>query len=136
MRLTERRVLVTGGASGIGLALARSLATENRVVVASRDEAKLEGARAAVPALETLRLDVTDERETAGVMSEVEARLGGLDVLINGAGVMHAGPHDGPHAQRGGAQDVEVNLVGTIRATRLALPMVRASDEGAVVMFS
>jgi uncharacterized oxidoreductase len=136
MRLIERRILVTGGGSGIGLALARALATGNRVVVAGRDETKLEGARAAIPTLETVRLDVTDEEDAARAVAEIQARFGALDVLINCAGVMHAGPLDGPGAERRAAQDVEINLLGTIRMTRLALPMLRASDDGAVVMLS
>src|SRR5262245_2976957 len=136
MRLNERRILVTGGGSGIGLALAGALATGDRAVVAGRDETKLEAARAAIPTLETLRLDVTDQEDAARALAEIQTRLGGLDLLINCAGVMHAGPLDGPEMERDAAQDVEINLLGTIRMTRLALPMLRASDDGAVVMFS
>ena len=136
MRLTDRRILITGGGSGIGHALARTLAPENRVAIGGRDEARLEEARASTPRLEAIRLDVTSERDAARVIGELGQRLGGLDVLINSAGVMHAGAIDGAGADASAVQDVEINLLGTIRVTRLALPMLRASDDGAVVMLS
>ena len=136
MRLTERKILISGGGSGIGLALARSLAAGNRVVIAGRDEAKLEQASVGVPRLETLRLDVTDERDAVRAMGWVGEHFGGLDLLVNSAGVMASGAFDDPGAELAAAQDVEINLLGTIRITRLALLMLRASDDGAVVMLS
>lgn len=59
MRLKMQRVLITGGGSGIGLALARGLAGDNRVAVAGRDSTKLESAAAAIAGLQTVLLDVT-----------------------------------------------------------------------------
>ena len=131
MRLTDRRILITGGGSGIGLALVRALAPENRVVIAGRDEARLEEARASTPRLEAIRLDVTSEQDAARAIGEFGQGLGGLDVLINSAGVMHAGAIDGAGADASAVQDVEINLLGTIRVTRLALPLLRRSDDGA-----
>ena len=136
MRLTDRRVLITGGGSGIGLALAQALAPENQVVIGGRDRARLDQAREALPRLETIALDVTSEESAAGAMRDVEERLGGLDVLVNCAGVMRSGAFDVPGGERAAAADVEINLLGTIRMTRLALPLLRASDEGAVVVLS
>jgi len=136
MHLTERRILISGGASGIGLALARALEPENRVVIAGRDEARLADARASAPGLRTLRLEVTSEDDAARGIAWVERELGGLDVLINCAGVMRSGAFDDPDAERAAAADVEINLLGTTRMTRLALPLLRGSDDGAVVMMS
>lgn len=136
MRLTDRRILISGGGSGIGLALARALTPGNRVMIAGRDEARLDEARAAVPRVESVRLDVTSEGDADRALGEIEERLGGLDVLINCAGTMHAGGLDEAGADRAATKDVEINLLGTIRMTRLALRMLRASDDGAVVMLS
>jgi uncharacterized oxidoreductase len=136
MKLAGRRILITGGGSGIGLALARVLAQDNSVVIAGRDEAKLEEARAGDPRLRTLRLDVTSEEDAGRAMGWVQEHLGRLDLLINSAGVFRSGAFDEPGAERAARDDVEVNLLGFVRMTRLALPLLRKSDDGAVVMLS
>ena len=87
MGLTDRRILITGEGSGIGLALARALTPDNRVAIAGRDESRLDEARASIPSLDAVRLDVTSEEDGALAIGDIERRLGGLDVLINGAGV-------------------------------------------------
>lgn len=136
MRLAERRILVTGGSSGIGFALAKALAPENTVVIAGRDERKLEVARASTPRLQALRLDVTSEDEARRAIGWVDEHLGGLDLLVNSAGVFGSGAFDEPGAERAAQADVEVNLLGSVRMTRLALPLLRRSDDGAVVLLS
>ena len=65
MKLEAKRILITGGGSGIGLELARRLANPNEVVIAGRDHARLDRAAAQARALRTLRLDVTSERQAA-----------------------------------------------------------------------
>jgi uncharacterized oxidoreductase len=87
MDLHGQTILVTGGGSGIGLALARRLVEENTVVIAGREEAKLERARAQVPALRALRLDVTSETEARSVLARMALEFGGVDLLVNSAGV-------------------------------------------------
>lgn len=136
MRLVERRILVTGGSSGIGLAIARALAPENAVVIAGRDEQKLEEARASTSRLRALRLDVTSEDDARRAIGWVQEHLGGLDLLVNSAGVFRSGAFDDPGAERAAQADVEINLLGSVRMTRLALPLLRRSDDGAVVLLS
>jgi short-subunit dehydrogenase involved in D-alanine esterification of teichoic acids len=136
MRLVERRILVTGGSSGIGLALARALAPENTVVIAGRDERRLEAARGSTPRLQALRLDVTSEDDARRAIGWVDEHLGGLDLLVNSAGVFRSGEFDAPGAERAAQADVEVNLLGSVRMTRLTLPLLRRSDDGAVVLLS
>jgi uncharacterized oxidoreductase len=101
MRLADRSVLITGGGSGIGLALARALAPENQVVIAGRDEGKLEDARAGVPRLESVVLDVTSEHDSGRAIAWVEEHLGGLDLLVNSACVMLSGAFDESGAEQG-----------------------------------
>jgi short-subunit dehydrogenase involved in D-alanine esterification of teichoic acids len=136
MRLAERRILITGGGSGIGLALARALAPENTVVIAGRDERKLEEARASTPRLRTLRLDVTSEEDARRAIGWVDEHLGGLDLLVNSAGVFRSGGFDEPGAEQAAFEEVEINLLGSVRMTRLALPLLRRSDDAAVVLLS
>ena len=136
MRVVERRILVTGGSSGIGLAIARALAPENTVVIAGRDERKLEEARASTPRLRALGLDVTSEDDARRAIGWAEERLGGLDLLVNSAGVFRSGVFDEPGAERAARADVEINLLMSVRMARLALPLLRRSDDGGIVLLS
>lgn len=135
MELVDRRILITGGTSGIGLALADRLAGRNRVVVAGRDEARL---RAVTEhGLDVVRLDVTSEEQSQAVVDNVVARLGGLDLLVNSAGVLLGPSADGtaPNEATVAQTEVEVNLLGSMRMTRLALPHLRTAH-GIVVFLS
>ena len=133
MKLDGKRILITGGGSGIGLALARRLAGANDVVITGRDEAKLDRARESTPSLRTMRLDVTSEEEAGSVLGRLAAELGGLDLLVNNAGVMRrrtlsASPEP--------TDELEINLGGTERMTRLALPLLRAQPEAGLLFMS
>ena len=96
MRFERRNVLVTGGASGIGLAIAREFLAEGaRVLVADRDRDGLAALPGRVPHSD--RLDVIEtDLGVPGAAAEVGAladdRLGGLDVLVNNAGLMREAP--------------------------------------------
>jgi uncharacterized oxidoreductase len=136
MKLSAKRIIVTGGGSGIGLELARRLVTRNEVVIAGRDEARLARAQADLPALHTRRLDVTSEDEAREAVEWVESELGGLDVLVNSAGLLRGYGLADADASAKCTEDVQVNLLGTLRMTRLALPLLQASGDGAVVLLS
>lgn len=120
------RALVTGGASGIGLATARLLAERGAEVavldVVAEGPADLLYAHA----------DVTDEAGVRSAVDHVVERLGGLDVLVNNAGVgaqggLEANDDDEWH------RVLDVNVVGLVRVTRAALPALRASKHAAIV---
>jgi 2-keto-3-deoxy-L-fuconate dehydrogenase len=125
--LSGVRALVTGGASGIGLAAARRLAQGGaRVAVVDRDPDGVE------PPLLALRADVTDDAALRAAVATAVERLGGLDVLVNNAGVGAQGTvEDNPDDEW---HDVfDVNVVGMVRVTRAALPHLRASAQAAIV---
>jgi NAD(P)-dependent dehydrogenase (short-subunit alcohol dehydrogenase family) len=89
-RFEGRSALVTGGASGIGLAIANELAAEGaRVLVADRDRSGLE----ALPeGLESIEVDLAEPQAPGDLGREAEKRLGGVDVLVNNAGLMAQTP--------------------------------------------
>jgi 2-keto-3-deoxy-L-fuconate dehydrogenase len=124
---TGTRALVTGGASGIGLATALLLASRG-ASVAILDAAELTGHDHLWRVQADLR---SDEAVRAAVADAVEA-LGGLDVLVNNAGI-------GAHGDVSHNTDEEwhtvldVNVIGLVRVTRAALPHLRASDHAAIV---
>ncbi len=87
--LKNKRVLITGGAGAIGTATAeRFLEEGSRVVVLDRDSAALERLKRALPALSgSIRADVSNPDDVARAFEELDDLLGGLDVLINNAGI-------------------------------------------------
>src|SRR5262249_46453792 len=82
------------------------------------------------------RLDVTSEEDARETVAWLLAELGGLDVLVNNAGLLRGYALAGGEAAEKSAEDVEVNLLGALRMTRLALPLLSASEEAAVVYIS
>jgi uncharacterized oxidoreductase len=136
MKLERKKILITGGGSGIGLELARRLAQSNEVVIAGRDEAKLEQARRETPAVRTHRLDVTSEEEAHRLFDWLAGELGGLDLLVNNAGLFRSYRLSAPEAAAKSVADLDVNVGGVLRMTRLALPLLEESGEGAILFMS
>jgi uncharacterized oxidoreductase len=136
MDLHGKKILITGGGSGIGRELARRLAAGNQVTIAGRDQAKLQRAQAETPALRTLRLDVTSEDDARSAIAWCSSELGGLDLLVNNAGVVSGAPLWSPQAATASVAEVQTNLIGSIRMTRLALPLLKAAPEGGVLFMS
>ncbi len=127
-------IAVTGGARGIGAAIATRAAAEGAVVaIGDRDEkAALETAAALGGKVRGYALDVTNEESFTAFLAAVAADLGPLDVLVNNAGVMWVGPFDKEPASAAAAM-VAVNLLGVIRGVRLAAPTMVARGKGQVV---
>ncbi|MBI5669571.1 MAG: SDR family NAD(P)-dependent oxidoreductase [Chloroflexi bacterium] len=93
--LRGETVLITGGSRGLGLLLAREFAQAGcRVAICARDEAELDGARAAlnIPGLLTVTCDVSDGRQVAEMIETVNREFGRIDILVNNAGIIQVGP--------------------------------------------
>ena len=117
------RALVTGGASGIGLATAQLLADRGARVAA------LDIAAADDPRLVSVKADVTDDAGVREAVATAADRLGGLDVLVNNAGIGAQGTvADNDDAEWRHVLDVDV--IGIARVTRAALPHLRQAPDG------
>ncbi len=132
-----RRVLVTGGASGIGHAIAaRFVAAGDRVLICDVDEGALTRAGAALPGIATALCDVAEIAQVEALFTAVERALGGLDVLVNNVGI--GGPTQ--PAETLSSADwqrvMDVNLTGTFEITRRAIPLLRQSKGAIIVMSS
>ncbi|WP_439573879.1 SDR family oxidoreductase [Phreatobacter sp.] len=137
MGLSGARVLVTAGAAGIGLETARAFLREGaRVHVCDVDEAALAALAASDPGLTASRCDVADRAQVARLFDEAPLRLGGLDVLVNNAGI--AGPTG--RAEEINPEDwdrcVEVCLTSQFNCARLAIPHLRKSGNASIVNLS
>jgi NAD(P)-dependent dehydrogenase (short-subunit alcohol dehydrogenase family) len=131
------RVLVTAGAGGIGLELARAFAEEGaKVHVCDVDEAALGALSASDPGITQSRTDVADRAAVGGLFEEAKAALGGLDVLVNNAGI--AGPTGRVEEINVDDWDrtIEVCLTSQFNCARLAVPLLKESRNPSIVNFS
>jgi 3-oxoacyl-[acyl-carrier protein] reductase len=118
--------LVTGGSSGIGLAIAEMLSAEGyELTLAARGLERLEAARDRLRCA-VVQADVSSDEDCAGVVAAHVERHGGLDVLVNSAGVGIAGPVADTQAKQWDLQQ-NVNVRGAFLVTRAALPHLRAT---------
>ena len=93
--LKGKTVLITGGSRGLGLVMAREFAREGaRLVLCARDEAELQRAQADLEGSEvmTVACDVTNKQSVTEMIARINTRFGGVDVLVNNAGVIQVGP--------------------------------------------
>ncbi|MFJ5901136.1 SDR family NAD(P)-dependent oxidoreductase [Streptomyces sp. NPDC093064] len=141
-RFEGRKVLVTGAGSGIGQAVVhRILAEGGRVVGLGRGEEGLEATAAqaaeygTADRLITAVVDVADEDAVRAGVSAAVAELGGLDVLVNAAGILRSS-HTHETSLDEWNEILQVNLTGTFLVTREALPELLATGRGVVVNFS
>jgi NAD(P)-dependent dehydrogenase (short-subunit alcohol dehydrogenase family) len=120
----ERSALVTGGSSGIGLAIARVLREDGfELTLAARTRDKVEAAAQDLDAL-AVAADVSDETDCRRIVDEHRGRFGRLDVLVNSAGVGIAGDIAEMPAKHVDLQ-LDVNLRGLMLVTAAALPLLR-----------
>jgi uncharacterized oxidoreductase len=141
MNMTNRTVLITGGGSGIGFALAKALIERGNVVVAvGRDADKLERARAAVPGLRTFVADVTNEQDRYRLYAWAGEHLPELDVLINNAGIarrMDFGARDLDADEVAGIdEEVATNFLAPVHLTARFLPLLRRRPSAVIVNVS
>jgi NADP-dependent 3-hydroxy acid dehydrogenase YdfG len=132
-RLEGSVALVTGASSGIGEATALALAAEGAAAaIAARRRDRLDALADKINAQGrdlVLETDVTDEAQVRAMVDQTVTVLGGLDVLINNAGVMLLGPIlDAPTEEW--RRMVELNLLGLLYCTHAALPHLLAAAEG------
>lgn len=138
MELSDNTVLITGGASGIGYAMAQAfLAAGSTVVICSRTESRLAAARERQPQLLTRVCDVSDERDRNRLVDWITAEFPDLNVLVNNAGVQRdvdftRGIEDFLTAEN----EVRVNLEAPIVLTGLFVPLLRGNRGAAIINVS
>jgi NAD(P)-dependent dehydrogenase (short-subunit alcohol dehydrogenase family) len=132
-----QRVLITAGASGIGREIAHAFANAGaRVFVCDIDAEALNLFARDLPGAVTRRCDVASRGEVEETVARAAEALGGLDVLVNNAGI--AGPTVPVEAMDPDAWDrvVAVNLNGTFNVTRCAIPHLKRSSAGVIINMS
>lgn len=136
-RLEDKRALVTGGAAGIGWAIAQRFAEEGaRVVIADLDgEAAQRAAKALGEGHLACRTDVSDEGSAREAVGYAVSEMGGLDVILNNAGVGIAASTTETEAEEFD-RVISVNLRGTFLGMKHAIPAIKDSGGGSVINMS
>jgi len=132
-----KRILVTGGAAGIGLAIARKFVAEGaQVLTCDVDQAALDKACRETPGLTGIPCDVADPAQIDALFATLATTLGGLDVLVNNVGI--GGPtlpaDELPSAEW--QRVLDINLTGTFEITRRAIPLLKQTAGTIIVMSS
>lgn len=124
--VSGRKAVVTGAASGIGAAVVARLISDGCSVLA------VDITGNGLAGTHNIVADLSDPASIAKVAAEAEARLGGLDILINNAGVCPSGPFD-EMSEAMWHSAMTVNVTAVMQLTRALLPMLKASSAGRVI---
>ena len=132
-----RTVMITGGSRGLGLVLARQLARQGaKVAILARDSDEIRRAEAQIVAngaeVFGVKCDVRSQEEVNAAVSNIVTRFGGVDVLINNAGVIQVGPLD--HMTQGDFEEaLAVHFYAPLHCTLAVLPHMRNAGHGRIV---
>lgn len=138
MNLTDNTILITGGASGIGLELAKQLSQlGNTIIITGRNQTKLDKAKKELPKIQTFQSDVSDPKAIPVLFDKVTKAFPNLNILINNAGIMRTiNVHDPEGDLKDVTAEVETNLCGPIRMVKQFLPFLKSKPTAAIVNVS
>ena len=138
MNQSNQTVLITGGGSGIGLALAKKfLEHNNTVIITGRNLSKLEKVKQENPQIHIYQSDVTIDAEVRLLSDNIQQKFNGLDVLINNAGIMNlvdTGNESNDLQKQ--MQEIEINYNSPIRVLHYFLPLLKKSKNAVLVNVS
>lgn len=138
MKQLQQIVLITGGSSGIGLAIAQKfLSNDNIVIITGRNLAKLEKVKQENPKIHIYQSDVTNDAEVRMLADNIQQKFDGLDVLINNAGIMNLVDtgNESNNLQKQ-MQEIEINYNSPIRMLYYFLPQLKKSNNAVLVNVS
>lgn len=138
MQSSQNTIFITGGSSGIGLALAEALLDlQNTVIICGRDRQKLDAVQQRHPQIHTIRCDITDAKELERTVDTLQKEFPQLNMLVNNAGGQYQYDFSaGEDVLAKIDQEVAVNLTALMRLTHLLLPVLARQPAAAVVNVS
>ncbi|ALI99804.1 SDR family NAD(P)-dependent oxidoreductase [Rufibacter tibetensis] len=134
---TDRTVLITGGSRGLGLVLARMFAEQGaKIAICSRTQHQLDTAREELQAggatVLAFNCDVTDRAQVRAMISEIKEKLGPIEVLINNAGIIAAGPLEEMRVEDFRAA-MDIHYFASLYTMLEVIPEMKARGEGRIV---
>jgi uncharacterized oxidoreductase len=138
MQLTGNTMLITGGTSGIGCALAEQFhKLGNQVIIAGRRQQRLDEITAANPGMHGMQLDIADPRAIESITARVRQQFPKLNVLINNAGIQKSQDLTASDSAILDARSViQTNIVGTLLMTAALLPMLKQQPNSTIITTS
>jgi uncharacterized oxidoreductase len=136
MNIKGKTILITGGASGIGLESAKQFLGEGaNVIITGRNQAKLDAAKKLLPSLTIIKSDVENPEDAKALLEKVTS-LGGIDILYNNAGVGSPALNLGianDQILKNAVYEMNINYFGVIRLNNLFINMLKSRKEAAII---
>jgi uncharacterized oxidoreductase len=138
MKLTDNTILITGGSSGIGLALAQSFyELGNKIIIAARDIEKLNAVKKQFPEIDCVECDLTKQADIDGLVVFIEQHYPTLNMLFNNAAIQYNYQFlTEPNIVNKVDYEVSTNLTSTIKLCGLFLPTLLKNDNAAIINIS
>ncbi|MCL2522670.1 MAG: SDR family NAD(P)-dependent oxidoreductase [Erysipelotrichales bacterium] len=138
MRIENNTILITGGATGIGYAIAKwFLERNNKVIICGRRTEKLELAKKELKEIEIFKCDVTDSKERVNLFNYISENFPDLNILINNAGIQRdIDLSRGILELEAGESELKVNLEAPIYLSALFTPFLKGKDNATIVNVS
>ena len=138
MKMSNNHILITGGATGIGFSMAKCfLARGNQVLICGRREDRLAQAAKQLPGIQTVKCDVTNAENRAGLLTYVQKAFPEMNILVNNAGIQRdMDLTKGTADFDSGENEIRVNLEAPILLSALFTPLLAGKDNAAIIHVS
>ncbi|MCW3075920.1 MAG: oxidoreductase [Bacteroidetes bacterium] len=137
--MKNKIIVITGGASGIGLAIINELVENNTIISIDRNPVKIASLKSTLPKVDSIKADVTSSGELDAALAHIDKTYGKIDLLINNAG--KGGQFDFINTDEKKlmdniAEEIAINYTAPIMLSKKALPLLKKSTEPAIVIVS
>jgi uncharacterized oxidoreductase len=137
LKLEDNTVLITGGATGIGLALAQSfLNIGSEVIICGRREEKLYEAKENNPKIHIKKCDLTNKNGRLSLFKWINKNFEDINILVNNAGIQRTIDFNEGVKSLEGENEIEINLEAPIHLSALFIPLLKSKKESAIVNVS